>query len=301
MSTYQLPFTADDLVALAEKEVGVGEGGSQHNNNVNKFTRWYGVATPWCAIFTMWLQDQLGADRKQIPGWSAWVPTVRNQYRAAGQWVGPNDLQPGDFPIYDEPGGRPGDEGDHIGIVRKRLGPGHYLTVEGNWANAVRNLERYASSSSARIIGGCRPNYKPVVHVHKPAFYRLKPHDTLSQVAAQYGTSVKALAALNGIENPDKVPAGLCLAIPGGKVPTIAVNLARRAVRKGPKAAPDTWTLLNEWLPGDGGSLKLRYSQEQIRQGYKGTQPGQDADGDPGRASLTVLARAHGWRVVAHK
>lgn len=37
---------------------------------------------------------------------------------------------------------------------------------------------------------------------------------TLSGIAARYGVSVHALAAYNGIANPDKVYAGQCLRIP---------------------------------------------------------------------------------------
>lgn len=300
MSSPRLPFTADDVVALADKQVGIGEVGG--NSNVNKFTRWYGVATPWCAIFLMWLFDQLGlpyGDRKGIP-WSAWVPTIQSRAKQLGEWVGPNDLRRGDWVLFDEPGGRPPGEGDHIGLIRD-ADAFHYRTIEGNWGNEVRKLIRYADASDARILGGWRPNYKPATVSHKPASYLLRRGDTLSSVAKKFGTSVRAIVKLNGIDNADKVPAGLRLALPGGRHPTIGLDLARRAVRKGKKAAPETWTLLNEWLPGDAGNLKLRYSKEQQAQGYRGTQPGQDADGDPGMASLSALAKRHGWRAVAKK
>ncbi|WP_051797721.1 glycoside hydrolase family 25 protein [Streptomyces sp. NRRL S-337] len=44
---------------------------------------------------------------------------------------------------------------------------------------------------------------------------------------------------------------------------------------------------------------KAAYSREQLAQGFKGTKPGQAADGTPGKKSLTALGKRHGWKVVA--
>lgn len=46
--------------------------------------------------------------------------------------------------------------------------------------------------------------------------YTVKPGDTLSQIAADYGVSVAALASANGITNPSLIYVGQRLAIPGG-------------------------------------------------------------------------------------
>jgi hypothetical protein len=59
--------------------------------------------------------------------------------------------------------------------------------------------------------------------------------------------------------------------------------------------------LLDASYAGDGsfGSLTLdAYSRWQQRIGYTGTQPGGDADGIPGRASLTALGERHGFTVA---
>ena len=45
--------------------------------------------------------------------------------------------------------------------------------------------------------------------------YTIKPGDTLSGIAAAYGTTVDALAALNGISDPDKINAGDTIKISG--------------------------------------------------------------------------------------
>lgn len=41
-----------------------------------------------------------------------------------------------------------------------------------------------------------------------PVYYTIRPGDTLSGIALKYGTTVSALADLNGISNPDKIYAG---------------------------------------------------------------------------------------------
>ena len=43
--------------------------------------------------------------------------------------------------------------------------------------------------------------------------YRVRPGDSLSAIAAQYGTSTSALAAANGIANPNYVRAGQTLCV----------------------------------------------------------------------------------------
>lgn len=41
-----------------------------------------------------------------------------------------------------------------------------------------------------------------------PVYYTIRPGDTLSEIARKYGTTVNALARLNGISDPDKIYAG---------------------------------------------------------------------------------------------
>ena len=47
------------------------------------------------------------------------------------------------------------------------------------------------------------------------AAYRVKPGDTLAAIARRHGTTVEALAAANGIGNPNRIRAGATLQIPG--------------------------------------------------------------------------------------
>jgi LysM repeat protein len=48
----------------------------------------------------------------------------------------------------------------------------------------------------------------------KPTSYKVKRGDTLSGIAAEFGTTVKKLASLNGIEDPSKLRVGQVLELP---------------------------------------------------------------------------------------
>lgn len=48
----------------------------------------------------------------------------------------------------------------------------------------------------------------------RPRTYRVKPGDTLGAIAARFGTTVKELAALNGITNPSLIRVGQVLQLP---------------------------------------------------------------------------------------
>ncbi|MBV7256941.1 LysM peptidoglycan-binding domain-containing protein [Pacificimonas sp. WHA3] len=69
------------------------------------------------------------------------------------------------------------------------------------------------------------------------ASYTVRPGDTLSELAARFGTDVGTLTALNGIDNPDRIFAGQTLTVPGGAGQTHVVEfgdtLSRLAAQHG--------------------------------------------------------------------
>lgn len=79
---------------------------------------------------------------------------------------------------------------------------------------------------------------KPVTSEPKPApapkplnsTYTIKKGDTLSQIAARFGTSVAKLVQLNGIKNPDLIYVGQVLKLPNS---TAAPAVVYHTVRKG--------------------------------------------------------------------
>lgn len=75
-------------------------------------------------------------------------------------------------------------------------------------------------SDYASIPSSLRYDYLPVKATH-----RVQKNQTLSEIAALYDTSVKAIMKINGIRNPRRVQAGQKLKIPGGYV-TLAKQTA---------------------------------------------------------------------------
>lgn len=78
---------------------------------------------------------------------------------------------------------------------------------------------------------------KPAVPEAKPeTVYTVKSGDTLSGIAAKYGTTYQALAAHNGIENPNIIYVGQKIKIPGAGTaskPTKSTDAVAREVIRG--------------------------------------------------------------------
>lgn len=73
----------------------------------------------------------------------------------------------------------------------------------------------FSGAFTGSVASGSVPNVKvpapkPVVHVGHPATgtYIVQPGDTLSGIAAKYGTSYQNLAAINGIGDPNHIQVG---------------------------------------------------------------------------------------------
>ncbi len=85
--------------------------------------------------------------------------------------------------------------------------------------------------------GGGRVSIGGAAH----ASYRVRAGDTLGGIAARHGTTVSALAALNGIRDPSMISVGRVLSVPAGRpsieAPTSSIEvaglLARHAARYG--------------------------------------------------------------------
>ncbi len=129
--------------------------------------------------------------------------------------------------------------------------------------------------------------------------YTVKKGDTLSGIAAAHGTTVKAMADLNGLKDPNKLAVGQKLKVPG-KAPTpkpqyepfpgaaffhtgrkspIVTAMGRRLVAEGCgkyKQGPGP-----NWTNAD----KASYAAYQRKLGYTGAA----ADGIPGKASWDKL------------
>jgi LysM repeat protein len=80
--------------------------------------------------------------------------------------------------------------------------------------NGVRDPNHIVAGTRLRLPGGGGATAAPAAHTG--ATVTVRPGDTLSAIAARTGASVTALAALNGLADPNAVRAGRVLRVPGG-------------------------------------------------------------------------------------
>jgi LysM repeat protein len=82
-------------------------------------------------------------------------------------------------------------------------------------ANGINNPDLIVAGSVLRIPGPGAP--AATAAAPSPAFttVEVRPGETLSALAQRYGTTAAALAAANGISDPNRIKAGMVLQLPG--------------------------------------------------------------------------------------
>jgi LysM repeat protein len=109
--------------------------------------------------------------------------------------------------------------GDTLASIAYQLGVGLHELI---YANNIVNPDLIFVGQTL-ILPGCEgqatPYEKPVhpvdpVHPAQGQTYTVQPGDTLSQIAAWYGTSAEYLCELNGLWNPNMIYVGQVLIIP---------------------------------------------------------------------------------------
>lgn len=253
------------FAARAAAYVGVKGGTEAHHAIIDDYNRHKPLARgyavkytdAWCATFGSKIAIETGYT-DIIPtecGCDAQIKLWQNM----GRWC-ENDAkvpEPGDYIYYDWDDNGVGDctgSADHVGIVESC--DGHTITViEGNKSNAVgrRTLEvngRYirgfgvpdfskkatASSTPAKPATPAQPAQGATGE----RVYTVQSGDTLSGIAAKYGTTYQKLASYNGIANPNVISVGQEIKIPGSGVRTYTV-----------KAGDSLWAIAAKQL-GDG-------------------------------------------------
>lgn len=235
------------FAARAAAYVGVKEGTAAHHaiidayNNHKPLAQGYKVTyrDAWCATF--------GSKIAIEAGYTDIIPTECScdrqikLWQQMGRWC-ENDAkvpEPGDYIYYDWDDNGAGDckgSSDHVGVVESC--DGNTITVvEGNKSNAVgrRTLEvngRYirgygvpdfskkATSEPAQPAAPA----KPAQGTAGEQVYTVQRGDTLSGIAAKYGTTYQKLASHNGIANPNVISVGQKIKIPGSGVRTYTVQ-----------------------------------------------------------------------------
>ena len=251
------------FAARAAAYVGVKEGTAAHHaiidayNNHKPLAQGYKVtySDAWCATF--------GSKIAIEAGYTDIIPTECScdrqikLWQQMGRWC-ENDAkvpEPGDYIYYDWDDNGAGDctgSSDHVGVVESCNGD-TITVVEGNKSNAVGRRTLEVNGRYIRGYGVPDFSKKATSEPAKPAapaqpaqgtageqVYTVQRGDTLSGIAAKYGTTYQKLASYNGIANPNVISVGQKIKIPGSGVRTYTV-----------KSGDSLWAIAAKQL-GDG-------------------------------------------------
>ena len=227
------------VVDIAISYIGCKESDGSHKkiidlyNSHKPLARGYPVkyTDAWCSTFASAVAIAAGLT-DIIPtecGCEKHIQLFKNK----GSWQ-ENDAytpKPGDYIFYDWDDSGVGDDtgsADHVGIVEKVSGA-TITVIEGNYSNAVKRrtiavngryirgygVPKYSSkaTSGGGTSGGSGTSSG--AGASGETVYTVKAGDTLSGIAAKYGTTYQKLAEYNGIANPNLIRVGQKIRIPG--------------------------------------------------------------------------------------
>lgn len=195
-----------------------------YNGKKNGFA-WCDMFVDWCFLTAFGYEDALRLLCQPERSAGAGCTYSLGYYRKKGQFY-TSDPKPGDQIFF----GSSVSNSSHTGIVEKVDGSKVY-TIEGNTSDQV--ARRSYALGASNIIGYGRPNYDAENGGSSGStggssagstgsgsgsgdtVYTVVRGDTLSGIAARYGTTYKKLAAYNGIANPNVIRVGQKIRIPG--------------------------------------------------------------------------------------
>lgn len=141
--------------ALAEATRHLGTVESPRGSNRVKFSVWYGIIGPWCAMFVTYCYSQVGSKSLRRGSRYSYVPYIlQDARRNVNGLAVTSHPQPGDLVCFDW--NRNG-EYDHVGLYEKSLGGRQFQTIEGNTghgndSNGGEVMRRQRTIGSAGIV-----------------------------------------------------------------------------------------------------------------------------------------------------
>jgi hypothetical protein len=243
----------ESMIAAMESILGMGEP--------NKIQSWYrarnGAAYSgnfaWCNAAITWAAVQSGNHAEVCFGTDyAYTVAHAARFQAKGQWhYDIAGIRRGDIVFFDWDGSNSISRIDHVGIVTSVSGSTVY-TIEGNIGNVCARKVRDEST----IAGYGRPKYaaqsKPSTPASPSGGVKYQPFPGVSFFKGKPKSSIVTRMG-------KRLVAEKCSAYKEGPGP--------------------------QWTNADKNS----YQKWQLKLGYKGTQPGGDADGWPGKTSWDKL------------
>lgn len=217
----------NQLIKTAKSFLGAKQGSAKHKELINIFNTikpdgWamtYSAA--WCAAAASAFAIKtfgVSKAKKYFP-LSANCGRIITKAKKMGIWVESDSHIPkrGDWILYDwDDSGRVDNVGgpDHVGTVDKVSNSKIYL-IEGNKGNKSEVGIRELAVNGRYIRGFVTPKYSAMAKskTSSTITYTVKRGDTLSAIAKKYGTTVKAIAAENGIKNVNLIYVGQKLKI----------------------------------------------------------------------------------------
>ncbi|MFR8334734.1 MAG: N-acetylmuramoyl-L-alanine amidase [Oscillospiraceae bacterium] len=112
---------------------------------------------------------------------------------------------------------------DRLGQSDKPSGSEQLYRVRKSWADAKSQIGAYAVLDNAKRAADQHPGYAvfggdgKMVYGGQSAVYTVQSGDTLSGIASKYGLTYQALAAYNGLSNPNLIRVGQQIKIPSKK------------------------------------------------------------------------------------
>lgn len=243
----------EQMIARAEKDLGLREPNYIQSWYRARNGAAYGGNFAWCnAAVTRWAYDS--GNHAAVCFGTDYAYTVAHaaKFRAKGQWhVGARGIRRGDIVFFDWNYTNDLARIDHVGIVTGVSGSKVY-TIEGNIGNVCARKVRYENT----IVGYGRPKYAAASKPSTPA-------------SSSGGVKLQPFPGASWFKRTPKS--------------SIVTRMGKRLVAE--KCSAYKQGPGPQWTSADKNS----YQKWQLKLGYRGTAPGGDADGWPGKTSWDKL------------